>query len=277
MMEGGVMEGVLENLTGIATIYGLKIIGAIAILIVGRIAAGIIRNLVGNLLTKAKTDESIISFTKSFVFIIIMVFAVIATLAKFGVQTASFVAILGAAGFAVGFALQGSLGNFASGILILVFKPFKVGDYIDAAGVAGTVKEIRIFNSVLATPDNIKIIVPNGNIYGGVIKNITGYDIRRVDMVIGIGYTSSIEKAYAIIERIIKEDQRVLSDPAPQIAVAELADSSVNFVARPWVKREDYWGVKFDITRKVKEEFDANGIEIPFPQRTVHMLSESAQ
>ncbi len=275
-MEGGFMEGVLENLTGIATIYGLKIIGAIAILIVGRIAAGIIRNLVGNFMTKAKTDESIISFAKNFVYIVIMVFSAIAALAKFGVQTASFVAILGAAGFAVGFALQGSLGNFSSGILILVFKPFKVGDYIDAAGVAGSVKEIRIFNTVLATPDNIKIIIPNGKIYGDVIKNITGYDIRRVDMVFGIGYASSIEKAYAILDRIIKEDQRVLSDPPPQIAVAELADSSVNFVARPWVKRVDYWGVKFDITRKVKEEFDANGIEIPFPQRTLHMLSESA-
>lgn len=271
------MEDIMATLTAFATAYGLKIIGAIIILIVGRIAAGIARNLVGKMLTKAKAAESIVSFLRSLVFIGIMVFAVIAALAKFGVQTASFVAVLGAAGFAVGFALQGSLGNFASGILVLVFKPYRVGDYIDAAGVAGTVKEIRIFNTVLATPDNIKIIVPNGRIYGGVIKNITGYETRRVDFVFGIGYTSSIEKAYEIISRIITEDQRVLSDPAPQIAVAELADSSVNLVARPWVRKEDYWGVKFDITRKIKEEFDANDIEIPFPQRAVHMLSESAQ
>lgn len=271
------MENIVETLTAFAASYGLKIVGAVIILIVGRIAAGIARNLVAKMLTKAKTVESIVSFARSLVFIGIMVFAVVAALAKFGVQTASFIAILGAAGFAVGFALQGSLGNFAAGILVLVFKPYKIGDYIDAAGVAGTVKEIRIFSTVLATPDNIKIIVPNGKIYSDVIKNITGYDTRRVDFVFGIGYTSSIEKAYEIISRIIREDQRVLSDPAPQIAVAELADSSVNLVARPWTKKEDYWGVKFDITRKVKEEFDANGIEIPFPQRTVHMLSESAQ
>ncbi len=270
------METFMEQLVTFATTYGLKIVGAIVILIVGRIAAGIGRNLVTKLLRKSKTDESIVSFVRSLVYVLIMVFTVVAALAKFGVQTASFVAILGAAGFAIGFALQGSLGNFAAGILILVFHPYRVGDFIDAAGVAGSVKEIRLFNTVLATPDNIKVIVPNGKIYGDVIKNITGYDTRRVDFVFGIGYTSSIQKAYDIISGILREDNRILPEPAPQIAVAELDDSSVNFVVRPWVKKEDYWGVKFDITRKVKEEFDANGIEIPFPQRSVHMVSEGA-
>jgi small conductance mechanosensitive channel len=226
------------------------------------------------LLKKTKTDESIISFVQRLVYVLIMVFAVIAALSKFGVETASFVAILGAAGFAVGFALQGSLGNFAAGVLVLVFHPYRVGDFIDAAGVAGTVKDIRLFNTVLATPDNVKVIVPNGKIYGDVIKNYAGYDIRRVDCVFGIGYTSSIQKAYDIISGILKEDSRILDDPEPQIAVSELADSSVNFVVRPWVKKEDYWNVKFDITRKVKEKFDAAGIEIPFPQTTVHLMKE---
>ena len=202
-------------------------------------------------------------------------FAVLAALAKFGIQTASFVAILGAAGFAVGFALQGSLANFAAGVLILVLRPFRVGDFIDAAGVAGNVKEIQLFTTIIATPDNIKIMVPNGKIFGDVIKNITGYDTRRIDLVIGIGYSSDIQKAYDVMMSLIKGDSRILADPAPQIAVSELADSSVNFVVRPWVNRGDYWDVKFDLTRKIKEEFDKNDIEIPFPQRVVHMVQDA--
>lgn len=271
------MENVMENLMTFATNYGLKIIGAIIILIAGRIVAGIVRNVFTKLLRKTKTDEAIIAFVRRLVYILIMIFAVIAALAKFGVETTSFVAVMGAAGFAIGFALQGSLSNFAAGVMVLVFKPFRVGDYVDAAGTAGTVKEIRLFNTILATPDNIKVIVPNGKIYGDVIKNITAYETRRVDFVIGIGYTSSIQKAHDIVLDILKKDERVLDDPAPQIAVSELADSSVNFVVRPWVKKEHYWDVKFDVTRKIKEAFDEAGIEIPFPQRTVHMASESAQ
>lgn len=269
------MENVMEKLMDFATVYGIKIVGAILILIIGRIVAGIVRNVVRKLLTKTKTDETIIKFVARFAYILIMVFTVLAALSKFGVQTASFVAVLGAAGFAIGFALQGSLSNFAAGVMVLVFRPFRVGDVIDAAGVLGVVKEIRLFNTIVATPDNVKVIVPNGKVYGDVIKNITGYDTRRVDMVFGIGYSSSIQMSYDIITGILKEDQRILVDPAPQIAVAELADSSVNFVVRPWVKREDYWGVKFDVTEKVKKAFDEAGIEIPFPQRSVHMVSET--
>lgn len=268
------MENVTEQVYLFATNYGIKIIGAILILILGRIAAGIARKLVGRVLTRMKTDESIISFVRSLIYTLVIVFAVIAALSKFGVETASFVAILGAVGFAIGFALQGSLSNFAAGILVLVFKPYRIGDFIDAAGTMGTVKEIRLFNTILASPDNIKVIVPNSKIYGDVIKNITGYDTRRIDMVFGIGYSSSIPKATEILMRLMKEDERVLQEPAPMVAVSELADSSVNFVVRPWVKREDYWAVKFDITEKAKKEFDAAGIEIPFPQRSVHMVRE---
>ena len=270
------MENVTEQLYQFATSYGIKIIGAILILIIGRIVAGIGRRLVVKMLVRMKTDESIVSFVKSLVYVLILVFAVVAALSKFGVETTSFVAILGAAGFAIGFAMQGSLSNFASGVLVLVFKPYRVGDFIAAAGTAGTVKEIRLFNTVLATPDNIKVIVPNNKIYGDVIKNISGYDTRRVDFVFGIGYGSSITKATEILMRVMKEDERVLSEPAPMVAVSELADSSVNLVARPWVKKEDYWGVLFDITGKIKVEFDAAGIEIPFPQHSVHMVREES-
>ena len=267
------MNTVVDQLTKFATTYGLQIIGAIVILIVGRIAAGICRNIVKKLLEKGRADPAIVSFGGSLIYILVLTFAVLAALAKFGIQTASFVAILGAAGFAVGFALQGSLSNFAAGVMILVFRPFRVGDFIDAAGIAGTVKDIHLFTTILATPDNVQIIVPNSKLYGDIIKNFSANETRRVDLVIGIGYGSSIQQAYEIIENILKQDSRVLADPAPQIAVSELADSSVNFVVRPWVKAADYWGVKFDVTRKIKETFDEKGIEIPFPQTTVHMAS----
>ena len=275
-METPDMNVIVGQLITFGTNYGLKIVGAIVILIIGRIVAGIARKIVRGILDRAKTDPAVISFVTSLTYILILTFAVLAALAKFGIQTASFVAVLGAAGFAVGFALQGSLANFASGVLILVFRPFRIGDLIEAAGVFGTVKEIHLFTSILATVDNVQIIVPNGKLYGDIIKNFSANDERRVDLVVGIGYTSSIQKAYEIIENLIKEDKRILSDPAPTIAVSELADSSVNFVVRPWVKKDDYWPVKFDFTRNVKETFDANGIEIPFPQRTVHMVSSQS-
>ena len=270
------MDNVADQLTVFITTYGIKVIGAIIILILGRIAAGIGQKTVKKLLEKSKTDPAVVSFVGSMIYFLILIFAVLAALAKFGIQTASFVAILGAAAFAIGFALQGSLANFAAGVLILVLRPFKVGDYIDGAGVGGTVKDIQLFTTVLATPDNVKIMVPNGKLFGDTIKNFSGFDTRRIDFVIGIGYTSDIQKAYDVLMSLIKADTRILSDPPTNIAVSELADSSVNFVVRPWVKRSDYWGVKFDLTRKIKEAFDENGIEIPFPQHVVHMLSESA-
>jgi small conductance mechanosensitive channel len=265
-----------EQLTIFVTTYGIKIIGAIIILILGRIAAGIGRKVVRRVLEKAKADTAIVGFVGGLTYILILTFAVLAALAKFGIQTASFVAVLGAAGFAIGFALQGSLANFAAGVLILVLRPFRIGDYIDGAGVAGTVKEIQLFTTILATPDNVKIMVPNSKLFGDTIKNFSAFDIRRIDLVIGIGYTSDIQKAYDIINNLMKQDGRILSDPSVQIAVSELADSSVNFVVRPWAKKEDYWPVKFDLTRKIKESFDANGVEIPFPQRVVHMVSQGA-
>ena len=267
------MESITKQLVTFATTYGLQVLGAILILIFGRIAAGIGRRIIEKIMTRAKQDPSVISFVGNLTYIAILTFAVLATLAKFGIQTASFIAVLGAAGFAIGFALQGSLANFAAGVLLLVLRPFKAGDFIDSAGVSGTVREIQLFTTVLATPDNIKIMVPNGKIFGDIIKNISGYDTRRIDLLVGIGYASSIQKAIEVLMSLIKEDKRILSDPGTQIAVSELADSSVNLVVRPWVIAEDYWTVRFDLTRKIKEAFDANDIEIPFPQRVVHMVS----
>ena len=269
------METAVEEATEFLAVYGLQVVAAIVILIIGRLVAGLARRGVGKLLARAHVDPTVSSFLMNLTYIMVMVFTVLAVLSKFGVQTASFIAVLGAAGFAVGFALQGSLANFAAGILILVLRPFKVGNFIDAGGVAGSVKEIRLFTTELATPDNVQILVPNGQIYGGVIKNFAANDTRRVDMVVGIGYDSSIQKAHELLKQIISEDKRVLADPAVTIAVAELADSSVNFVVRPWCKKEDYWALKFDLTERIKLVFDENGIEIPFPQRTVHMQQAS--
>ena len=269
------MEGYLEQAKDLVAVWGIQVIAAIAILIIGRIAAGMVRKGIAKLMARANVDVTVAKFVSNLVYFLVMAFTVLAVLAKFGVETASFIAVLGAAGFAVGFALQGSLANFAAGILILVLRPFKVGDFIDAGGAAGTVKAIQLFVTELATPDNVQILVPNGKIFGDTIKNFAGNDTRRVDMVIGIGYGSPIKRAHELLQEIINADERVLQDPAPTIAVAELADSSVNFVVRPWCKREDYWTLKFDLTEKIKLVFDENDIEIPFPQRTVHMMQAS--
>jgi small conductance mechanosensitive channel len=268
------MATTINQISQFLTTYGVQVIGAIIILVLGRIGAGLGRKIVKKLLIRSKTDSAVVSFVANMTYFLILTFAVLAALAKFGIQTASFVAILGAAGFAIGFALQGSLANFAAGVLILVLRPFRTGDYVEGAGVAGTVKDIELFNTVLATPDNIKILVPNGKLFGNVIKNMSAYETRRIDLVVGIGYDASIGKAVEILEDLIRKDARILSDPAPQIAVSDLADSSVNLIVRPWTKRQDLWAVRWDLIRAIKESFDEHGIEIPFPQRVVHTVSK---
>lgn len=266
----------MQQLMDLVSVWGLKVIGAIAILIIGRIAAGSVRRGVRRVMTTRSIDPSLVGFVSSLAYLGIMAFVFIAALAKFGIQTASFVAILGAAGFAVGMAMQGTLANFASGVMIMVFRPFKTGDFIDAAGVKGSVKEISIFSTTMATPDNVRIIVPNGKLYGDIIRNFNGYDTRRVDMTVGIAYGASIDKAMGIINGLLAADTRVLADPAPVVAVSELADSSVNIIVRPWTNGGDYWGLYFDFHKNCKEAFDAAGIEIPFPQRVIHMQKAEA-
>ena len=261
----------------LATEFGVDIIAALAIFIVGRWVANLITKGIRRLLERANVDATLVKFLSNIVRILLLIFVILAAIGQLGIQTTSLIAVLGAAGLAVGLALQGSLSNFAAGVLIIIFRPYKVGDYIEAAGVAGTVDEVQIFNTVMKTPDNKKIIVPNSQITGGIITNYSAHETRRVDFTFGIGYGDDIDKAKKIIEEVLGGDERVLADPAPQIVVAELADSSVNIVARPWAKAADYWGLKFDVTETVKKRFDAEGISIPFPQRDVHVYYETPQ
>jgi small conductance mechanosensitive channel len=271
------MDTVLDQIVTFLTTSGLKVIGAILILIAGRVIAGVVRRIVRRAMTKADAAPSLVTFAGTLSHTLVIVFAVVAALAKFGIETASFVAILGAASFAIGFALQGSLSNFAAGVMLLVFRPFKLGDFVDAGGVAGSVREIRLFTTVLVTPDNVKIMVPNGKVFGDTITNYSAYDTRRLDVTIGIGYGESIERAREVLSGLIQADARVHADPEPQILVTELADSSVNLTARVWVASGNFWPVKLDLNRGIKEAFDQHGIEIPFPQRVVHVVSASAQ
>jgi len=254
--------------------YGLKILGAILIFFIGKLLATFLANLVTKALTKAKVEKTLVKFVHNICYIAIMVFVVLAAINNLGVQTASFIAVLGAAGLAVGLALQGSLANFASGVLLIIFRPFKVGDFVEVGGITGTVQEIQIFNSILNAPDNTRVIVPNSQATGACIKNYTANGTRRVDLVIGVSYGDDIHKAKQVIEGVLTKDQRILKDPAPTVAVLELGDSSVNFVVRPWVKPADYWDVYFQTTADVKLALEANGLTIPFPQRDVHMIKE---
>lgn len=265
------MEQIGLKLQEWIALYGLKVIAAIAILVIGTFAAKIVRSIIRRLLQKSRVDEMLVSFIASLSYVALMAFIIIAALGKLGVQTASFVAVLAAAGLAIGLALQGSLANFAAGVLMIIFKPFKVGDLIEAGGTFGVVEGIGIFTTELKTADNRQVIVPNAKVTGDNIVNFSTKGQRRVDLVAGVSYSDNLDKVRKVLEEILAEDERILKDPAPTIGVLELADSSVNFAVRPWAKVEDYWGVFFDTQEKIKKRFDAEGISIPFPQRDVHM------
>lgn len=268
----GNIQGVMETAIELLSTWGISVIGAIALLIVGRIVAGWVRSSVTKGLTKANTEASLIPFFASMVYYVVLAVVLIAVLNLFGIETTSLIAVFGAAGLAIGLALQGTLSNFAAGVMLLIFRPIRVGDFVEVAGQAGTVAEITIFSTLLNTGDNVRITIPNAQIYGDTVKNYSFNDTRRIDLVMGIGYGDNIGTAVSIIERVLKSDERTLSDPAPTVAVAELADSSVNLVVRPWCKKEDYWALRWDLTRKLKEELEAGGCNIPFPQRDVHIL-----
>jgi small conductance mechanosensitive channel len=270
------IEQLLQKVYEICTVFGVKIVGAIVVFIIGRWVSKFIANLIRKLMDKRKVDPTITKFVGNLTYFALLTFVVLAALGLVGIQTTSFIAVLGAAGLAIGLALQGSLANFAAGFLLILFRPFKVGDFIDAAGVAGTVEAIQIFTTQLATPDNKTIIIPNSKMTGDNIVNFSTKGTRRADMVFGIGYEDDIDKARDIITDVLSNDERVLKDPPLQVAVSELADSSVNFVARAWVNAGDYWGVVFDTTETVKKRFDAEGVSIPFPQRDVHVYEHKA-
>lgn len=253
---------------------GMDIIFAIIIYVVGRWLAGVVSRFVERVMLKGKADKTLASFIRSITYVAITAFVIIAALNKLGVETTSMVAVIGAAGLAIGLALQGSLANLAAGVILIIFKPFKAGDVIEAGGTLGIVQEIQIFNTILNSPDNRKIIVPNAKITGDNITNITGIEKRRVDLIFGISYSDDVKVAKDALLKLVTADSRVLPDPAPVIAVSELADSSVNLVCRPWVKPTDYWGVYYDTMENGKVELEKNGITIPFPQRDVHMYEE---
>ena len=245
--------------------YAWNIVAALVIFIVGKWIVGRLAGWVNRMMDK-RVDATVAKFIGNIVHIILFVFVVIASLDQLGVETTSLVAIVGAAGLAVGLALKDSLGNFAAGVMLILFKPFRVGHYVEAGGTAGTVKEIKIFATIMMSPDNKVITVPNGSIMSGNITNYSEMPTRRVDMVFGVAYDADLSLVKKTLEEILAADDRVLKDPAPVIAVGELADSSVNFLCRPWVKSADFWGVKWDTTETVKRRFDEAGIGIPFPQ-----------
>jgi len=265
-----------DKLVELVQSYGLPLIWAIIIFIVGRIVARIVSNGVGKMMTKGHVDETLIKFAKSMIYIALMIFVVLAALGKLGIETTSFAAILAAAGLAIGLSLQGTLGNFASGIMLILFRPFKVGDFVEAGGVSGIVEEIQIFSTKMKSGDNKEITVPNGQIVDSTITNYSAKETRRVDLVIGVGYSDDLKKVRAVLEDILNGDERILKDPAPTIGVLELADSSVNFAVRPWVKSGDYWPVLFATQETIKLRFDAEGISIPYPQQDLHIVKEES-
>ena len=256
--------------------YGLKILAAVVILVVGMWLAKKLKSIFTAILTKRALEPTLIRFFASLLYGLLLVFVVIAAIGKLGIETTSFAAVLAAAGLAIGLALQGSLSNFAAGVLLILFKPFKVGDVIKAGGELGGVVEVGLLSTELKTPDNVKIIMPNASIMAGSITNLSAHETRRVDMTIGVSYGDDLNQAKQIIEDILASDERVLQEPAAQVAVANLGDSSIDFVVRPWVNAADFWAFKFDFLQAVKERFDQQGVSIPYPQQDVHLFQHNA-
>lgn len=256
--------------------WGINIVMAIAVFVIGRWLAKMIVRSVKRIMMKTNMDEVLIGFLSSILNAVLLVVVIIAALEQLGVNTTSVLAVFAAAGLAVGLALKDSLSNFSAGVMLIIFKPFKVGNFIEAAGIGGVVEEIRIFSTLLRTGDNREIVVPNAHIYGGIITNFSAREQRRIDLVIGIGYDDDIRAAKQILEGILQAESRILEEPAPVILVSELGESSVDLAVRPWVASADYWNVRSDLLESIKREFDAKGISIPYPQRDVHMHQAAA-
>lgn len=269
--EGFDIDAFVEMVKLNAVSWAISLAIAIVILIVGRIVVGWVGSVLRKVLTRAKLDTILVDFLVSIATGVMMLFVVVASISELGFDTSSMVALVGAAGLAVGFAMQDSLSNFASGVMLIIFHPFKAGDFVEAGGVTGVVEKINIFTTTMRTGDNREMIVPNGAIFGGTITNFSARDTRRVDMVFGIGYEDDLLKAKGLLEELVKADDRILDDPKPAVAINDLGDSSVNFKVRPWVKSGDYWDVMSDFTEKVKLTFDKEGISIPYPQMDVHV------
>jgi len=273
-MDGSVEE-TTQMIIDFVAIYGLQVVGAIVILIVGFWIAGVVKSKLYKVLMKSgKSDEMLSGFLSAIAKYFVIAVTLLAVLNKFGVETTSLVAVLGAAGLAIGLALQGTLSNVAAGVMLLFLRPFKVGHFVEVGGQAGTIKGVSLFTTEMATGDNVQIIMPNSAVWGSAIKNFSAHSTRRVDLVMGIAYEDDIDQAMAVIEVLAKADDRIKQDPAPVLAVGELADSSVNLIVRLWVDASDYWGVRWDITKSIKQTFDEKGISIPYPQQVVHHVNE---
>ncbi len=270
-------EDIERYVNAYAIPWGINIAMALIIFVVGRIVVGLLLSVFRRLMARSKYDQMLIDCLESIISAVLMLFVIVSSLDELGVDTTSLVAILGAAGLAIGLSLQDSLKNFAAGVMLLVFKPFKAGNFVEAAGTAGSVQKIGIFTTTMTTPDNKEIIIPNGKIYSDNITNYSAKETRRVDMIVGIGYDSDLLKAKQILLEMCESDERILDEPAPVVAVAELADSSVNFTVRPWVNAADFFAVKWDFTEKVKLRFDEEDISIPFPQMDVHFHKDEEQ
>lgn len=255
--------------------WGTQIMLALLIFIIGRMLAGFVTRTTIKALERARLDPILVSFLATVMNSTLTLLVIVFALSQLGLDTTSLVALLGAAGLAVGLALKDSLSHFAAGVMLIVFRPFKLGDYVEVGGVAGSVDKITIFSTRLKTPDNKVVTVPNGNVFGNTMVNYSEEATRRIDMVIGISYGSDLLKAKNILEELVKEHAKVLKDPSYTIAVSELADSSVNFIVRPWVNAEDYWDVRFQLTESIKLRFDAEGIEIPFPQMDIRLSRDA--
>jgi small conductance mechanosensitive channel len=265
-------EQIVELAITLLSTWGLQVVGAIAVLLIGRIVAGGVRSALRRALERRSVDSTLIPFASGLAYYFVLAVVLIAVLSLFGIETTSLVAILGAAGLAVGLALQGTLSNFAAGVMLLVLRPFRVGDVIEAAGSLGKVQEIGIFSTTLNTPDNVRIIIPNSAVFAGTIKNVTANGTRRNDLVFGISYGDDVGRAITAIEGVLQANERVLDDPAPAVFVAELADSSVNLAVRPWCATPDYMPLRGELMRAVRGALEAADCSIPFPQRDLHVV-----
>ena len=277
MTEGAYdFAAITQGLVELVSAWGLKVVAAIVLLILGRIIAGWVRRLVRKTVRQADLDPTLVPFLSGLAYWLLIAVVLIAVLGVVGIQTASLLAVMGAAGLAVGLALQGTLSNFAAGVMLLLFRPFKKGDLIEAGGGKGSVEVIGLFSTTLNTPDNVRIILPNSSVFGQTIKNYTVNDTRRNDIVVGVSYNDDLGVVVQTIRRVLGADDRVLREPEPVVAVSELGDSSVNIVVRPWCNRDDYWQLRFDLMRKLKEQLEADGCSIPFPQRDLHLFQAGA-
>ena len=269
------VEGIQEFLSTSGKDFAINLVAAIAIFIIGKWVAKFVVGIIGRIAERSGVDLTLRKFLSNLVYGIMMAFVIIAALERLGVDTTSMAAIIAAAGLAIGMALQGTLSNFGSGVMLIMFKPFQVGDYVEIAGSEGVVDEIQIFNTIMRTLDNIRVIIPNGSVTSDTIRNFSAEGTRRVDMVIGCGYNDDVRAVKRYLEQLIVSDSRVLAEPAPTVAVAELADHSVNFHFRPWVRVEDYWGTMFDFNEAVKVGFEEHGFTIPYPTRELLVTNQN--